>query len=204
MNKIAIPVFRTLTEGEILVDEDDIQDTFVYILSGKFKGERYHYDGSMELVEVYTKDDLIGLDVACTRNQKSHLRVSSVTVSDVAEFNVNVFLNNVFSDRLMTKTTRNLIRLLADENIKKQYKIDVLYKKSLRARIVVFLRNMSRKTDNSVFEINMDREQFAQYLGVNRSSLSHELSLMRQEGIINVHKGHFEILDEAMFSRFED
>jgi Mn-dependent DtxR family transcriptional regulator len=42
----------------------------------------------------------------------------------------------------------------------------------------------------------MDREQFAQYLGVNRSALSHELARMREDGLIEFHKGSFKVLKE--------
>jgi CRP-like cAMP-binding protein len=84
--------------------------------------------------------------------------------------------------------------MIADESMRKQYKIDVLYKKSLRARISTFLQHMSEKTQSPRFDIGMNREQLAQYLGVNRSALSHELSLMQQDGLIGFTKSRFELL----------
>jgi CRP-like cAMP-binding protein len=95
---------------------------------------------------------------------------------------------------LRERLYENIIHVLANENIKKLYKINVLYKRSLRERILSFLQNIATRTGSDSFRINMDREQFAQYLGVNRSALSHELSRMRQEGIISCRKDFFELL----------
>jgi CRP-like cAMP-binding protein len=98
------------------------------------------------------------------------------------------------SDELRGVLIGNIVRILADESLRKQYKIDVLYKKSLRARIRTFLQHMNEKTESLSFDVGMDREQLAQYIGVNRSALSHELSLMRQEGLILFSKSRFELL----------
>jgi DNA-binding transcriptional ArsR family regulator len=54
---------------------------------------------------------------------------------------------------------------------------------------------MYERSGGEAFNIAMDRESFSQYLGVNRSALSHELSLMRQEGIIEVRRADFKVLD---------
>ena len=46
----------------------------------------------------------------------------------------------------------------------------------------------------------MSREQLAQYLCVNRSALSNELSKMKREGLIDFHKDQFTLLKPgAMF-----
>lgn len=43
----------------------------------------------------------------------------------------------------------------------------------------------------------------ASFLCLNRSRLSHELSLMRQEGILDYDKNHFKILEEDWVSSDE-
>jgi CRP-like cAMP-binding protein len=53
---------------------------------------------------------------------------------------------------------------------------------------------MAEKQGKDSFDIGMDREQLAQYLGVNRSALSHELSVMRREGLIDFTKSRFKLL----------
>ncbi|MFC2420452.1 MAG: helix-turn-helix domain-containing protein, partial [Treponema maltophilum] len=38
-----------------------------------------------------------------------------------------------------------------------------------------------------------DRQQLADYLSVDRSSLSHELGKMQKEGLLKTEKNHFEL-----------
>jgi CRP-like cAMP-binding protein len=46
----------------------------------------------------------------------------------------------------------------------------------------------------SSFSIPFDRQQLADYLSVDRSAMSNELSKMRKEGILQYDKNHFLLL----------
>ena len=50
---------------------------------------------------------------------------------------------------------------------------------------------------SSSFDITVNREQMAAYLGVDRSALSAELSRMKAEGLIDYHMRHFTIFENA-------
>ena len=45
------------------------------------------------------------------------------------------------------------------------------------------------------FSIPFPRQQLADYLGVERSALSNELSKMQREGLISYHKNQFTLAD---------
>ena len=44
------------------------------------------------------------------------------------------------------------------------------------------------------FTIPFDRQQLADYLGVDRSALSNELSKLRREGVLTARKNRFSLL----------
>lgn len=46
------------------------------------------------------------------------------------------------------------------------------------------------------FDIPYNRQQLADYLGVDRSAMCSELSKMQKDGIISYHKNSFKIEDE--------
>ena len=52
---------------------------------------------------------------------------------------------------------------------------------------------MKLETQNSTFKIPFDRQQMANYLNVDRSALSKELSKMKSEGLIDYHKNTFTV-----------
>lgn len=52
------------------------------------------------------------------------------------------------------------------------------------------------------FAIPFDRQQLADYLNVDRSALSNELSKMQKEGLLTVRKNHFTLNQENLESPF--
>jgi CRP-like cAMP-binding protein len=56
------------------------------------------------------------------------------------------------------------------------------------------LKYTSIQKKSNRFKIAMDREQLASFLGLNRTNLSKELSLLREDKIIDFKKSEFEIL----------
>lgn len=187
------PAGISLEKDEVLCDEGAFVDTFGILVSGRLKGAKYRYDGTLDLIAIYTKNDIVNLETACTPTKVSPIQISAMEKSEVLLFNYKNVEEINLSESSFRKIQTNIIQILANENIKKLYKIDVLYKKALRQRIMVFLRHMESRLETNEFHIRMDREQFAQYLGVNRSALSHELSLMRKEGLIDFRKDYFKL-----------
>ena len=53
---------------------------------------------------------------------------------------------------------------------------------------------IAKRTGKSSFEIPFDRQELADYLGVDRSGLSAEISKLRKEGIIESKKNYFKLL----------
>ena len=74
--------------------------------------------------------------------------------------------------------------MLAARCLKMNDRIQVLSKIGLRDKITTYFAQLSEKEKSQTFNIPMSRDDFAAYLGVNRSSLSRELSNMKKEKII--------------------
>ena len=190
----AKPKRKALKKDEVLCDEGAVVDSFGILLTGKLKGVKYRYDGTLDLIEIYTKYDILNLETASTPTRVSPIQICAMEVSEILLFDKKIIYDPDLAKSGFHRIQTNIIQILANENIKKLYKIDVLYKKALRERIMVFLRHMETRLNKNEFHIRMDREQFSQYLGVNRSALSHELSNMKREGIIDFRKDYFKML----------
>ncbi len=84
-----------------------------------------------------------------------------------------------------------MLILIANENIKKEYRLAILSQNGLRERITAYLSMQARRRGETSFSIPFSRDEMASFLCVNRSALSHELSLMQQEGLITFRKNTF-------------
>ena len=66
--------------------------------------------------------------------------------------------------------------------------------KSARGRILAYLNTVSMRKHSTEFDIPFDRQQLADYLNLERTNMSKELTRMRKEGIIECRKNHFKLL----------
>ena len=187
---------RVANKDATIIEAEEMMKEFMILIDGRLEGSKYHYDGDVDLVQLFSRGEIIGLDVVCSSTKKSPLTLNALEDSTLLCIDYDSLFSQRLPEELRKRLSESIIRVLANESLKRLHKIDVLYRKSLRSRIMVFLRHMATMNKSNDFHIFMDREQFAQYLGVNRSSLSHELSKMRDEGIIDFHKGHFVIKND--------
>ena len=65
--------------------------------------------------------------------------------------------------------------------------------KTIRARLMSYFSECVKTSGSYKFEIPYDRRQLADYLGVDRSALSAELSKMQKDGLIEYNKNRFKI-----------
>jgi len=88
----------------------------------------------------------------------------------------------------------NLMRDLAVKTIMFHQKIEITSKRTTREKLMTYLMFQAKKAESSSFEIPYDRQELADFLEVDRSGLSAEISKLRNEGIIESKKNHFELL----------
>lgn len=89
------------------------------------------------------------------------------------------------------KFLNNLLSISAQKNIQLSGRSFHTSPKTIRARVMSYLNSMAIQKETTQFTIPFDRQQFADYLNVERTALSKELSKMKKEHLIDVHKNHF-------------
>ena len=68
--------------------------------------------------------------------------------------------------------------------------------RTTRAKLLSYFSAMAQKQNRDRFAHPFSRQELADYLSVERSGLSVELSKMRREGLIDYHKNHVTLLRE--------
>lgn len=165
------------------------------LLSGKIKLVYYMENGEQDIRNLILPPKLIGADLICTRTQLSPYQATAVERSAVFSFPAEVILRQGTmpeAERLIC--INNLLQILSNVNMQNEYRLAILTRSGLRERIMVYLTMQANKAQSNTFRISFSREEMASFLRVNRSALSHELSLLRQEGIIDFSKNEFTLL----------
>ena len=91
-----------------------------------------------------------------------------------------------------TRLIINLLYSASDKTVLLSNKVEILSQATTRQKIFCFLNQHKGKEKR--FAIPYNRNELAQYLCVDRTMLSKELSKMRKEGLIWFHLNEFEIL----------
>lgn len=87
-----------------------------------------------------------------------------------------------------------MLLLIAQKNIQLTTKIDHLSKKTTREKILSYLSSEAIKNNSNSFVIPFNRQELADFLSVERSAMSAELSRMQKDKLITYHKNHFTLL----------
>lgn len=74
-------------------------------------------------------------------------------------------------------------------------KIEISSKPSMREKILAYLSMLSQRQGSRYVKSPLTRTGLAEYLSVNRSSMTRELSAMRDEGLIDFDKDTYVIKD---------
>ncbi len=85
----------------------------------------------------------------------------------------------------------NLLRISANKNLEMSSRMMHIASKSIRERLLSYLSEQAIKNSSTSFTIPFSRQQLADYLGVDRSAMSNELSKMQRDGLITYHKNEF-------------
>lgn len=103
----------------------------------------------------------------------------------------------VCHDRLI----ENLLSISARKNIFLLEKISHVTKRTTRGKLLSYLSWRARLAGSNRFAIPYNRQGLANYLAVDRSAMSAELSRMQREGILSYDKNIFELHGEAAGDR---
>ena len=90
-----------------------------------------------------------------------------------------------------SRIIRNLLSDLAAKNLASNEKLAHMAQRTTRAKLLSYFSAVAQKKNDVEFDVPFSRQQMADYLSVERSGLSMELSRMKKDGLIDYHKNHF-------------
>lgn len=90
-----------------------------------------------------------------------------------------------------TALLRNLLAVSAQRSLQLSRRILHTRAKTIRGRLMSYFSECVRAAGGPAFEVAYSRQQLADYLGVDRSALSSELSRMQRDGLIRYQRNQF-------------
>lgn len=185
----------SLRKGQILFSESDPAIYVGMVLSGSVQLIREDYYGNRSIVAHIAPGELFGESYACAGVTALPISVVADTAGEVLLMDCRRITTSctnacVFHSRIIF----NLLRLVASKNLVFDQKIQITSQRTTREKLMAYLMNQAKLQNSSHFTIPYDRQGLADYLEVDRSGLSAEISKLRREGVLACEKNRFTLL----------
>ena len=170
----------------------DTADSIGFVLEGTVLIMQEDIWGNRNILSKAGAGQTFAATYACTPGSK--LNVSVVAETPVVAMFLNVKrILNVCSSACAhhSRIIRNLLSELAGKNLRFNEKLTHMGQRTTRSKIMSYLSAEAQRLGTYEFDIPFSRQQFADYLGVERSGLSLELGKLKRDGILDYHKSHF-------------
>lgn len=185
---------RLYKKEQNIFTEGDTGSHMGIMLSGTAQIVRVDFYGNRSIVTNIEPPQLFGESFACTETR-------SIPVNVIAEKDCEVML--IDSQKILhpccnacefhSRMIFNLMKEIAAKNLLLNQKIEIISKRTTREKLITYLF-MQAKKHGSSFAIPYNRQELADFLEVDRSGLSAEISKLRKENVIECKRNFFRLL----------
>ena len=179
-------------KGEYILHAGERVEKFGMVLSGRALVIQEDFWGNRNIMTALSAGELFAESFACASGAVATVSVAAESDCSVAFISASGIIGLADSDLpFCRRVIKNLITDMASKNLRFNEKIMHMSQRTTREKLLSFLSFYARKMNVCEFDIPFSRQQMADYLSVERSAMSAELSRLRRDGIISYNKNHF-------------
>lgn len=185
----------TYNKGEYVFHQGEHIDYITILIKGKLLIKKDDFWGNRSIINAISVGEMFGESYLSPDSGTMLNDVIAEEPSEVVFFDIYRIITVCPSAcRFHAQVVRNLFFALSEKNRKLVQKLGHMSKRSTRAKLISYLSEEAKKHNSSTFTIPFNRQQLADFLSVDRSSMSNELCKMRDEGLLSFDKNQFRLL----------
>lgn len=176
----------TITKGNPVFLEGDTAQLVGVVLSGAVQVIQDDYYGNRSVLSILQPGESFGEVFSCAGLETMPVSVIAYKNSEVLLLDCRHVLNLCFhSCQFHTLLIQNILKGMAQKNLAFTQKIRYMSKKTTKEKIMSYLLDQAKLHDNLEFVIPYDRQALADYLGVERTAMSAEISKLKKAGVLD-------------------
>lgn len=183
---------KRFAAGDHVFRADDVIQKMGLMLEGLVRIENVDTWGNVSIITSYGPGELICETYAAIPNEPLMVNVVASEDSTIMFLSLKKVLttcSNTCPNH--SRTSTNIVSLIARRNLELSRRILHGAPRTIRGKVLAYLSYEAERAKSPEFTIPYDRKQLADYLGVDRSALSAELSRMQKAGLIETKRSHF-------------
>ena len=185
-----------VAKGDPVFLEGDPAGFIGVVLDGSVQIVQEDYFGSRSVIHHSSPGDIFAEAFSFTG-------LDAMPVSGYAVKNSRVML--LACRRMMTvcsnacgfhnRLVKNLLQLVSRKNLMLNQKIRYMSQKTTREKLLAYLADQAKAAGSAEFTIPFDRQALADYLSVERSAMSAEMSKLKKDGLLDCKGSWFRLVN---------
>lgn len=186
---------RTYKKGEFVFRQGEHIEQIALLAAGTLHVQQDDYWGNRSIMHTVGVGELFGEENLAPKNSISLADVVAAQDSTVIFFHVHRIITTCTNAcRFHTAVVQNLFYSISEKNRSLVEKLGHMSRRTTREKLISYLSMESKRHGSGSFTIPFNRQQLADFLSVDRSAMSNELSKMRDEGLLEFEKNQFRLM----------
>ncbi len=198
------PIVNTYEKGEyIAIAGDEQNGWFGVILSGNIEVLIENATGSKTIINILSEGDLLGEVSAFAKKPNWPASAMALQDSTIVFFTANSIIKRCEHPcAFHTELISNALQIISNRAFYLNKKMQYLTAKGIKEKIALYLLEQYNANYRSLsFMLPLSRIQMADFLNVTRPSLSREMAIMKDNGIIDYHRSSVRIKNLKALSK---
>ncbi len=190
---------RSYKSGEYVFRQGEHPTAIVILAEGRLHIRNDDYWGNRSILSSVAVGEMFGEAYAAPDSGALLNDVVALEDSTLIFFDVKRVLTTCpAACRFHAMVVQNMFFAISEKNRKLVQKLGHMSKRSTREKLISYLSEEAKKHSSGEFSIPFNRQQLADFLSVDRSAMSAELSKMRSEGLLEYNKNYFKLMNKGL------
>lgn len=186
---------KSFKKGEYVLRQGQHLSDILVLAEGNLHIRKEDYWGNLSILGKVSPGEMFGESYVAPESGAILNDVVAIEDSVVMFFDVRRIITTCKNSCQFHYTViQNLFFAISEKNRNLVQKLGYMSKRTTREKLLSYLSEEAKKQKSSEIQIPFNRQQLADFLSVDRSAMSNELSKMRREGILEYEKNQFILL----------
>lgn len=175
-----------VSKGDPIFLEGDPAQLVGVVLSGTIQVIQDDYYGNRSVLSIMQLGESFGEVFSCAGLDTMPVSVLALKDSEVLLLDYRRILTVCsHSCHFHTLLIQNLLKGIAQKNLAFTQKIRYMSQKTTKEKLMSYLLDQAKQQGNAEFVIPCNRQALADYLGVERTAMSAEISKLKKAGLLD-------------------
>ena len=185
----------SVKKGSAVFREGEAATRVGIVLTGTVQTVQDDYFGNRSILSMAGPGQLFAEGFACAGVETMPVSIVATTDSQIMLIDCSHIMTMCHNAcAFHNQMIRNLLHSVAQSNMQLNQKIEILSKRTTKEKVMAYLMSEAKIQGSDSFSIPYDRQELADYLGVERSAMSAVIGKLRDDGYIQVNRRQFQLM----------